>query len=312
MKFKLLFAIPVVLLFSCQSKGKEKSADTNTYTSGVITVAVDESFKPIIQEEIDVFEALTPKASIIPIFTSEVNAINLLLKDSVRVAICTRPLSLKENEYLKSKNFYARNYKIATDGIALIINKHNSDSLISVENIQKIITGEALSWKDIYPKSKLGNFQVVFDNQNSSTVRYAIDSISKGKKLSKKLYAQNNNSEVIDYVSKTPNAIGIIGVNWLGNRKDTTNLSFKDDVRLMSVSTESEATVENSYKPFQAYLFYGYYPLTRTVYAIVNDPVGSLQTGFSIFLTSDRGQRIILKSGLLPATQPVRVANIKD
>jgi phosphate transport system substrate-binding protein len=312
MKFKLLFAIPIVLLFSCQNKGKDKPADTNTYTSGVITVAVDENFKPILQEEIDVFEALTPKASIIPIYTSEVNAINLLLKDSVRVAIATRPLSSKENEYLKSKQFYARSYKLATDGIALIINKNNVDSLISVENLQKILTGETLNWKDIFPKSKLGNFQIVFDNQNSSTVRYAIDSISKGKKLSKKLYAQNNNLEVIDFVSKTPNAIGIIGVNWLGNRKDTTNLSFKNDVRVMSVSAESEAKVDNSYKPFQAYLFYGYYPLNRTVYIIVNDPIGSLQTGFSTFLTSDRGQRIILKSGLLPATQIVRVANVKD
>jgi len=312
MKFKYLFASLVLFFFSCQNKGKDKPADTNTYTSGVISVAIDENFKPILEEEIDVFEALTPKASIIPVFTSEVNAINLLLKDSVRVAITTRALSTKEDEFLKTKQFNARSYKIATDGVALIVNKKNADSLISVENIRKIITGEVTNWKEIFPNSKLGNFQVVFDNKNSSTVRYAIDSISKGKKLSQKLYAQNNNLEVIDYVSKTPNAIGIIGVNWLGNRKDTTNLSFKNDVRVMSVSAEPEATRQNSYKPFQAYLFYGYYPLTRSVYIIVNDPAGSLQTGFSIFITSDRGQKIILKSGLLPATQTVRVAHIKD
>ena len=130
--------------------------------------------------------------------------------------------------------------------------------------------------------------------------------------MSKKLYAQSRNPEVIDFVSKTPNAIGVIGVNWLGNRNDTTNLSFRKEIRVMAVSAESEATVANSYKPFQAYLFYGNYPLTRSVYIILNDPRGSLPTGFTSFLTSDRGQRIILKTGLVPATQPIRVVHVKD
>ena len=80
----------------------------------------------------------------------------------------------------------------------------------------------------------------------------------------------------------------------------------------MSVSNEAKATPENSYKPFQAYLFYGYYPLTRNIFIIVNDPRSALPTGLTSFLTSDRGQRIILKSGLLPATQPIRVVHIKD
>lgn len=310
LKFKFLSIFCFLLLFSCQNKSKDKFTDT--YSSGVIPIAVDENFQPIIQEEIDVFEALFPKTGIVPNYTNEVNAINLLLKDSVRLVIATRPLSSNEENYLKSKKFSPHSYKLATDGIALIINNHNPDSLITLNDIRKILTGEVLNWKEIYPKSKLGKFQVVFDNKNSSTVRYAIDSICNGKPLSNKLNAQNTNLEVIDYVSKTPNAIGIIGVNWLGNHKDTTNLSFKNEIRVMAVSAESEATVANSYRPFQAYLFYGYYPLTRNVYIILNDPRGSLPSGFTSFLTLDRGQRIILKSGLLPATQPVRIVHIKD
>lgn len=310
LKFKLLSIFCILFLFSCETKNKDKFTDT--LTSGVIPIAVDENFQPIIQEEIDVFEAMFPNAGIIPNYTTEVNALNLLLKDSVRLVIATRPLSSNEENSLRSKKFEPHSYKLATDGIALIINNHNSDSLITVNNIRRILTGEVTNWKDIYPKSKLGNFQVVFDNQNSSTVRYAIDSICNGKSISKKLYAQNTNLEVINFVSKTPNAIGIIGVNWLGNRKDTTNLSFKNEIRVMAVSSEPEATVANSYKPFQAYLFYGYYPLTRTIFVILNDPRASLPSGLTSFLTSDRGQRIILKSGLVPATQPVRIVHVKD
>jgi phosphate transport system substrate-binding protein len=311
-KFKLIsiFYFLFLFLFSCQNKSKEKLTDT--YTAGVISIAVDENFRPIVQEELDVFEAMFPKASIITNYTNEVNAINLLMKDSVRLVIATRPLSSNEVKFLNSKTFYPHSYKLATDGIALIINNHNPDSLITVSQIRRILTGEVTKWKDIYPTSKLGEFQVVFDNANSSTVRYAIDSICNGKPLSKKMFAQNTNPEVIDFVSKTPNAIGVIGVNWLGNHKDTSNLSFKEEIKVMAVSVENEATLANSYKPFQAYLFYGYYPLTRNIFIILNDPRNSLPSGLTSFLTSDRGQRIILKSGLVPATQPIRIVNIKE
>ena len=144
---------------------------------------------------------------------------------------------------------------------------------------------------------------------NNSVIRRAW---RKGKKLSKDLKALNNNQEVIDFVAQNSHAIGVIGVNWLGNRSDTTNLSFRNEIRVMSVSEDDIATKDNSYKPYQAYLFYGDYPLTRSIYILLNDPRNALPWGFASFLTSDKGQRIILKSGLVPATQPVRVVDIKD
>ncbi len=159
----------------------------------------------------------------------------------------------------------------------------------------------------------MGDIQLVFDNKNSSTVRFAVDSICKGAPLSDKdVKALKTNQQVIDYVAHTPDAIGVIGVNWLGNRSDTTNLSFRDEIRVMSVSADDVATVENSYKPYQAYLYYGNYPLARPIYVLLNDPRNALPWGFASFLTSDRGQRIILKSGLVPATQPVRIVDVKD
>jgi phosphate transport system substrate-binding protein len=311
MKYIKIFSFLLALfLLSCQTKSKD--GQTDTYTSGVIQITVDESFKPIIQEEIDVFEAQYPQAGIVPIYTNEVNAINKLLKDSVRLAIVTRPLSVNEEKFLKSKTFAPRSYKIASDAIALIVNNSNVDTLITVNDIRRILTGEVKNWKEVFPNSKLGKFKVVFDNPNSSTIRFAIDSICYGKPLSKELNAQTTNLEVINYVSQTPNAIGIIGVNWLGNRKDTSNLSFKNDVKVMAVTNQSIATNENCYKPYQAYLFYGYYPLSRSVFIILNDPRGALPSGLTSFISSDRGQRIILKSGLVPATQPVRIVNVKD
>ena len=162
-KLKFTYIFFILTLFSCQNKVKDKYTDT--FTSGVIQIAVDQNFQPIIQEELDVFKAMNPKAGIIPHFTNEVEAMNLFLKDSVRVVIATRPISDKEMNFFKSKTFYPHSYKLATDGIALIINNHNADSLITVSQIRKILSGEVTNWTEIFPNSKLGKFEVVFDNR---------------------------------------------------------------------------------------------------------------------------------------------------
>ena len=97
-QFWLVGIVLLAVLSACRSKS---DGPTDTYSSGVISIAADESFEPIIQEEIDVFESLYPLAGIVPRYTTEVEAINLLLKDSVRLAIATRTLTEEEmNSFL--------------------------------------------------------------------------------------------------------------------------------------------------------------------------------------------------------------------
>ena len=298
------------LFFSCQSKNADKKLSTPT--SGIAPISVDESFRPIIEQEILVFENRYPDAGILPIYTNEVEAINLLLRDSVRLAVATRTLSLAEKESLESRKLFAREIKIATDGIAVITHTDATDTLMTVSQLRQIMTGGITRWSDLYPGSQWEDIQLVFDNTNSGTVRFAIDSICKGERLSGNLYAQHTNEQVIEYVAQTPGALGIIGVSWLQNKADSTRLSFLDKVKLVSLSTGYTANPGNSYKPYQAYLALRQYPLTRDVYAIITDPRNGLPSGFITFMSSDIGQKIILKEGIVPATQIVRIVNIKD
>lgn len=311
-KVGLFCMLLLITIFSACNSGQIKITRTDTLTSGVAEIAVDDCFAPIIQEEIDVFEALNDEASIIPIYTNEIDVINLLLKDSVRLAIAARDLTDAEKQGLSNKKLQVRSQKIAIDGIALIINQENTDSLISLSALKKIMTGEIDSWKSINPLSKYDKITVVFDNANSSTVRFIKDSINRGEPLAETLKAQDNNRAVLDYVSRTPNAMGVIGVNWINNPGDSTNLSFTNKIRVMSVSKNDNPTIQNSFQPFAAYLALGEYPLRRDVYVILSDLRGTLQAGFTSFLADDRGQRIILKAGLVPATRPMRLISVQE
>lgn len=301
----------LALITSCQSK--PKNGRTDTYASGKITIAVDESFAPIIEQEIAQFQAAYPQAKIVAKYVTEVDAINNLLKcKDLWLAITSRRLTPEEIKSFNDRTYYPKVIEIATDGLALIVNKHNPDTLITVNQIRSILTGKPKTWRDIYPKSPLKDLMIVFDNPNSSTVRFAIDSICKGQAMPDNVRAVKNNTEVIDFVSKHPEAIGIVGVSWLSNNNDSTKLSFSKKVKVMSVSNANLATPDNSFKPYQAYLYYENYPLVRSIYMLLNDPMNGLPWGFEAFVSSDKGQRIILKSGLVPATQPVRVVKVDD
>ena len=306
----LFFVLPLVLV-GCNNKKPKSGKWQDTITTGLIPIAVDESFESILQTQVDVFETVYDRAGIIPTYTTEVEALQLLFEDSVRLAIVSRGLTPGEVKAYNDKKRYPKEWVIASDAIALIVNKENPDSVISVKTLRQILMGEVSKWSDFNPKSPLkGDINVVFDNKNSGTVRYAVDSICGGQALSAKLYAEKKNKDVINYVAESPHALGIIGVDWVGNAADTTRLSFDERVTVMSVSHFDNANISNSYKPYQAYIALKQYPLTRNVYAILNDPRGGLSSGFTSFLSSQRGQYIFLKSGLVPATQPVRIVEV--
>ena len=301
--------ILITLFVGCGSRSKDYS---DTPTTGQIKIAADETFQPICESEIQVFQGIYNYALITPSYLSEKEAFKALLDDSVRLIIASRQLSSSEEAYFQTKKFFPHQTLVAVDAIALVVNPANTDSILSIKTLKDILTGKIQNWKQLQPSSKLGKIQVVFDNQGSSTVRYMVDSISRGEKLASNLSALNYNKDVVDYVAKNTDALGIIGVTWISDRSDSTTMSFLKKVKVMWLSSQEIATYENSYKPFQAYIAKKQYPLIRYIYVINTEPRTGLASGFASFIASDRGQRIILKSGVLPATQPLRLIQVKD
>jgi phosphate transport system substrate-binding protein len=139
-----------------------------------------------------------------------------------------------------------------------------------------------------------------------------VDSITRTADLGSALSAMKYNRDVVDFIAKTPNAIGLIGVSWVSDRDDPSCLSFLDKVNVAAISIAEKAVPENSYQPYQAYIATGKYPFTRYIYIINAEPRMGLVTGFSAFAAGDKGQRIILKTGILPYTQPVRLIHVND
>ena len=285
---------------SCGNKPKNTQAEQD-YQRAARYFTADESFSPILNEALDVFLYHNVLDTLEAEYTNEQDAIKKLMRLETWLTFSTRDLTAKERQNLIDRKYRPRTIPIAYDGLAIIVNNANPDTCITVKDFKRILRGELVNWNDLYPASKLGTIDVVFDNPLSSTVRWCVDSLLEGKEFkAPNIGAVKTSAAVIDYVENHKNSLGIIGSNWLNDSRDTTNVTFKKNITVMKVSRLDSATVANSWRPYQYYIYNGNYPLIRTIYALLNEPRSGLPSNFAHFCRLPKGQLLIQKSGLLP------------
>ncbi|MDQ2718515.1 MAG: substrate-binding domain-containing protein [Bacteroidota bacterium] len=284
----IMIAILFLFFTGCHD---DKRSDLDTPEKGTIHISVDETFKPVIDSQIKVFEALNSHTKIIADYKPEAECFKDLAKDSTRMIIVTRGLTPKEERYYKDSLSFSPTWsKVANDAIAVIVNNDAPDSAFLMSYIRGILDGST------------GDKQIaVFDGLTAtSTIRYAIDSILKGNPFDpKKVFAEKNSQGVINYVAKNKNAIGFVGVSWIGNPEDSSQLSFLTKVKIASL--ECTCPEKAFVKPYQANIMTKRYPLVRGLYYILKENYNGLGSGFANFLEYEKGQLIFRRAYLGPA-----------
>lgn len=283
--------------------GSGSNAPRETITSGTIHISVDESFKPVIDSQVQVFESLHPDAHIIVHYKPEAECLKDLNNDSIRMVIVTRGLSREEQNLLKNKLSYTPPFGvIAFDAIAVITNNQSKDTVFSMTDIRSMADGTS-GYK----------YKVLLDGTTStSTVRFVTDSLLHGQKLSSNIVAAKNSEAVIDYVSANNDAIGLIGVSWVGNKNDPQVLSFLEKVKIAAI--ECRGCNGTYVKPYQANIAGGRYPMVRPLYYILKENYKGVGSGFTNFLIYEKGQLVFQRAYLLPARMhfEVREMNIEE
>ncbi len=308
---KLLFPfLLLLLLVSCGTNPKK----ANFYLhEDDVKFAADVSFYPILQELSQLYGLRKPESVMLPLYCSEDSAIRLLLADSVRMAISTRPLNDNEKAIVGQHNLPLLQSKIAYDAFALIVNIENPDTVINVNELRNIVQGKITRWEQLEMGSKKGELSLVFDASGSSTVRYMKDSLNNGKDLKGNIFAQGSNLKVIQTIKDNPNAIGVVSTDWLRvHQGDTTTLQnfYGLDVRVMLVGKVGKAKADWQ-RPYQYYIATGEYPLVRSVWEITTDPrTRSTMRSFYFFLKENDGQRVINSSSQLLTRNQVQIKEV--
>ena len=286
--------LTLLFVFSCQEKSDNK---LDTILKGKATIYVDESILPIVEDEEAVFETqYEAKLHLVP--QSENEVLNSMLNDTAKIAILTRPLTAQELKVFEAKKISPRVTPFAKDAVAFIKNKTANDTLVVLQDVIDFVKGKSV------PTIK----GLVFDNPNSSTVRYLSEITGVKIDKQKNIFSFKTNEEVIKYVAENDGMIGVIGMNWIFQ----PSLELENVVDQVNVLAVKGQNSTEFVFPTQDNLAQGKYPLARGLYIVNCQGYSGLGMGFGSFLTGERGQRIILKSGLVPETVPTRKIVIRN
>lgn len=277
----------LIVLSACGGGGEVKPMESTTM--GNINISVDEAFRPVIDSQIKVFESLHASAKINVVYKPEAECLKDLMNDSIRMVIVTRGLTEEETQLMTSRlRFRPRYEKIAYDAVAVIVNSASKDSLFKVEDIAALARGNS-SYK----------YKLLMDGSSStSNVRFLIDSIMKGGTLSKNVVSAKSSLGVIDYVSKSTDAVGLVGVSWVGNEQDTNTISFLQKVKIAQI--ECRGCKDRYILPVQGNIALNRYPMVRPLYYILKENFDGLGSGFANFLIYEKGQLIFKRAYLWP------------
>jgi phosphate transport system substrate-binding protein len=289
-----------VWLCGCQTYDSQKEELPDTPNRGTIHISADESFKPIVDELVKVYESNFRGTHIIVHYKPEAECFKDFWVDSIRMVIATRGYNPDERSLMvDSMKVSPEKMIVARDAIAVIVNPRSPDSLFTMPELIQLLKGNLK--RNLIP---------VFDGvKATSTVRFIIDSILHGDSLTPNAVAARTSEKVIEYISQTPDAVGFIGVSWVGNQDDSAQLSFLKKIRIAAL--ESTDKPGRYVKPYQANIYTRRYPMVRDLVYILKENHKGLGHGFADFMSGEIGQKIFKRAYLFPAKMNLNIQVVR-
>ncbi|EAR62147.1 substrate-binding domain-containing protein [Neptuniibacter caesariensis] len=221
------------------------------------------------------------------------------------LAMASRRIKDKELKQLGPKYGNLRSksteHIIGMDGLAVIVNPSNPIDNLSTEQLAKLFSGNAVNWKEFGGQD--APVKVFARDTNSGTWDSFKSMVLKkhGVKLVENAVRIESSVELSDQVSKTPGAIGFIGLPYVLRSKA---LAISDDRNgnpiyptTFTISTED-------------------YPLVRRLYIYEPSTIDtdSQAHKFITFVLSEAGQQVVKEAGFISQniykTKPMMTASL--
>jgi phosphate transport system substrate-binding protein len=273
-------------------------------TRGALTVECDEAVAPVFRAEVEEFQRQYPEAAVELRAVDGREAVSNFAMDSVRVIVLARALNTEERNALAAGKVSYEEYHVAQTAVAVIAHADNPLTRMRTGELDSVFSGIVTAWPGSRPRKR---FDLVVCGVNSSTNEILRTRMMEGKPIALSATPMASSPEVFEYVRKTRGALGILDVSWLKG--------VASEVTVLSLGTPGWAPDSTQqpgafYSPAQAYVYKDYYPLSSPVYIYSREQSRDLSLGFISFVAGAEGQKVILNSGIVPVTMPVRLIHL--
>jgi phosphate transport system substrate-binding protein len=255
-------SIIILLLISVLSF----SAIGSAAVSGTVNIAGSTSVQPLAEELAQAFMAKNKRVKIFVQGGGSGAGIKSAMTGTADIGASSRELNPEEKSLMETA--------IAKDGIAIVVNKANSVSNLSKEQLQRIYTGEYSNWKQVGgPDMKI----VVVNREAGSGTRGAFEELVLGKLTNtSNCLVQASTGAVQQTVAVTKESVGYISLG-------SYNPGSVKALTIDNVKCTDSNILANKYKIARPFLL-----LTKSA------PTGAVKA-FIDFILSREGQKIVAK-----------------
>ncbi len=299
------FIVSLLAFSSCNHhpSAPEQAAGRFKVYKGVLNVYADAGFEPVMKQEKEVFEFHYDSVTANVAYLDEPSVINAYRKTRNGVMILGRELDSVEIVSLeKTDTLFVRQLDVAYDAVALIGNKSFDDSQLDTAVLKKYFDPNNPA-KDAPT--------LVFDKQSSGTVKFMLKRLGLGANISSNLFAVATPDDVISYVEQNKHAIGFIPFNYMSDTDNEKVKSIHDRIKVLSLRAKTQKGEAVRVSANQSDIAEGIYPFIRPITAITHYGFDDdLEWLFVYFMHRDKGSKVFLKHGLIPAKRTEREINV--
>ncbi len=211
-----------------------------------------------------------------------------LINKTCDIATMSREIKPKEIEMANKRGVFPKEYVVAYDGVAVIINNSNPVTRLAIEDLHKIFTGKASNWKEFGGKDL--PIVTLSREVSSGTYSYFKDEVIKlgskdsAEEFSSQTLLLSSSQAIVEEVSGNEDAIGYLGMGYTSDR--TKSLAISKD------GTYCLPTAENVINKT--------YPLSRPLYFFTDGEPEGVTKLFIDYALSPEGQEQFEKTGFVP------------
>lgn len=258
---------PIVLLACSLVFGCKKTKEPES-----LLIAGASPLRYRLEHVVKKFVTANPAAHVVCEAGGSAAALVALKHGAIDIAMLSRPVAADEDD------LYLRDYLIARDGLAIIVNPSNPVSNLSETQLQRIFKGEVTKWKEVGGgEGKI----VLVDRDKKGSLRQSLEELLlDGDTIKMASTAVTSTAEIITAVKSTPTAISYITLHRMSPGVKALRVGGVEMSKLTMLS--------------------GRYPLSRSFYLAVHVKATPLAERFIAFTRSPQGQVTLAEDGLLP------------
>ena len=281
-----IFLAVSLLIFTGCDRPPEGEAPTGKEETRYITVKGSDTMVHLTSIWAEEFMTANPGAEISVTGGGSGTGIAALINGTTDICAASRPMKEKETQLAAGKGVQPQEFVVGRDGIAIIVNPENPVSVLTMQQLKQIFTGEVTNWKEVG-----GDDQpiLVFSRESSSgTYVFFQEHV-----LDKADYTQSarllpGTSALVQGVSADKGGIGYVGLGFAEHGEGIKAV-------LVAVDAQSEAVT-----PSEETVRLGLYPIARPLYLYTKGAPTGLAKDFIDFTISEKGQQIVKETGYVP------------